>query len=121
MKGSRASRLSCATRPAVARPFVGFRMIQALACCLASAAALILASDVVVGESTIPVSDEEVVRGDPSRPWIALVFNVGAGSEPAISILDTLAEKDYRATFFVLGWWAEKNPDLLRRMAEEGH
>ena len=42
---------------------------------------------------TVEVSAEEVVRGDPNRPNVSLVINVGAGSEPAVSMLDTLKEK----------------------------
>ncbi|HEY3116477.1 MAG TPA: polysaccharide deacetylase family protein [Chloroflexota bacterium] len=96
-------------------------MNRALASTLGMAAALALASSSVWGQSTVAISDEEVSRGDPGKPWVALVFNVGAGFDPAVGILDTLAEKDYRATFFVLGWWAEKYPDLLADIAEEGH
>jgi peptidoglycan/xylan/chitin deacetylase (PgdA/CDA1 family) len=70
---------------------------------------------------TVEVSEEEVVRGDPSRPNISLVVNVGAGSEPALSMLDTLREKGVRTTFFVLGWWAERHPDILRQSAADGH
>ena len=70
---------------------------------------------------TVPVSEEEVVRGDPSRPNVALVVNVGAGYEPAAGMLDTLKEKGLRTTFFVLGWWAEKNPELMKRIADDGH
>lgn len=69
----------------------------------------------------VEVSEEEVVRGDPARPNVALVVNVGAGSEPAVSMLDTLREKNLRTTFFVLGWWAERQPEILRRIAEDGH
>ncbi|MCA1646127.1 MAG: polysaccharide deacetylase family protein, partial [Chloroflexi bacterium] len=36
-------------------------------------------------------------------------------------ILDTLAEHHQRATFFVMGWWAEQHPDQLRQMADGGH
>ena len=72
-------------------------------------------------QASVPVSEEEVVRGDPTRPNLALVINVGAGFEPATGMLDTLAEKQLRATFFVMGWWAEQNPELLRRIADEGH
>lgn len=36
-------------------------------------------------------------------------------------ILDMLAAHDTRATFFTLGWVAERFPDLLRRMVAEGH
>ena len=36
-------------------------------------------------------------------------------------ILDLLQEHRARATFFVLGWVAERQPDLIRRIAEGGH
>lgn len=69
----------------------------------------------------VEVSPEEVVRGDPTKPNISLVINVGAGSEPAVAMLDTLREKNLRTTFFVLGWWAERQPGILRRIADDGH
>jgi peptidoglycan/xylan/chitin deacetylase (PgdA/CDA1 family) len=67
------------------------------------------------------VSEDEVVRGDPNRPRVSLVINVGAGSEPAVSMLDTLRDKHLRTTFFVLGWWAERQPAILRQIADDGH
>jgi peptidoglycan/xylan/chitin deacetylase (PgdA/CDA1 family) len=72
-------------------------------------------------QPAVVVSDEEVLQGDPNLPQLALVFNVGAGFEPALTILDTLAEKRQRATFFVMGWWAERHPQLLRQIADGGH
>jgi peptidoglycan/xylan/chitin deacetylase (PgdA/CDA1 family) len=70
---------------------------------------------------SVPISEEEVLHGDPTVPNMALVFNVGAGSEPATSILDTLAERQLHATFFVMGWWADRHPDVLRQIADGGH
>ena len=70
---------------------------------------------------TVEVSPEEVVRGDPSRPNVTLAINVGAGSEPGLSMLDTLRDKGLRTTFFVLGWWADRQPDILRWIAADGH
>jgi peptidoglycan/xylan/chitin deacetylase (PgdA/CDA1 family) len=67
------------------------------------------------------VSDAEFAQGDPNVPSIALVFNVGAGFEPAPAILERLAERDQRVTFFVMGWWAERHPDELRQVADAGH
>jgi peptidoglycan-N-acetylglucosamine deacetylase len=67
----------------------------------------------------VPVSAEEVVRGDRGLPWMSLIFNAGAGYEPAPEILDTLAEKGVRTTFFLMGWWAERNPELVQRIAAE--
>ena len=36
-------------------------------------------------------------------------------------ILDLFAEQGVKATFFTLGWVAERYPGLLRRMVDEGH
>lgn len=36
-------------------------------------------------------------------------------------ILDLLAERGVRATFFTLGWIAERYPGLIRRIVAEGH
>jgi peptidoglycan/xylan/chitin deacetylase (PgdA/CDA1 family) len=85
------------------------------------AALLLTWPPVAHAQSSVPVSTEEVSRGDTSLPSIALVFNVGAGYEPATDILDTLADKHLRATFFVMGWWAERHPDVLRQIADAGH
>ena len=70
---------------------------------------------------TVPVTTEEVVRGDPNRPWISLVINAGAGSRVATSIVDTFEERGVKTSFFLLGYWAEPNAELVRRLAERGH
>ena len=36
-------------------------------------------------------------------------------------LLDLFAERDVRATFFVLGWVAERCPGLVRAIADQGH
>jgi len=42
--------------------------------------------------------------------------------EPAVArILDMLAARRTSATFFVLGWVARRDPDLVRRIAAAGH
>ncbi|HEX8968425.1 MAG TPA: polysaccharide deacetylase family protein [Chloroflexota bacterium] len=82
---------------------------------------LLLAPPALADQPSVPVSDAEVVRGDPSLANMALVFNVGAGYTPATGILDALAERQLRATFFVMGWWAERHPDELRQIASGGH
>lgn len=69
----------------------------------------------------VRVSAEEVVRGDPSRPWVSLVFNAGSGYRTATRIPDILKEKGVRTTFFPLGWWVENERDLVGRIAAEGH
>ena len=36
-------------------------------------------------------------------------------------VLDLFAEAGAKATFFTLGWVAERYPQLIRRIADEGH
>jgi peptidoglycan/xylan/chitin deacetylase (PgdA/CDA1 family) len=85
------------------------------------AVVLLLVAPVRADQPSVPISDEEVTHGDADLANVALVFNVGAGYETATSILDTLAERQQRATFFVMGWWAERHPDVLRQIAAGGH
>jgi len=55
------------------------------------------------------------------RKWIALTLDVEASPAPLPSILDTLKEKNVRATFFILGQFAKANPDLIKRIVDDGH
>src|SRR5438105_15333934 len=52
----------------------------------------LLAMPAAADEPGVPVSDAEVLQGDPSLANMALIFNVGAGYEPATAILDALAD-----------------------------
>lgn len=62
-----------------------------------------------------------VERGNPARRAVALTFDAGADRGYAEYILDVLKEQGVRATFGMTGVWAERNPDLVQRMAAEGH
>ena len=63
----------------------------------------------------------EFSRGDPNSPKIALTFDAGWENKPGTKILDVLAKHHLHSTFFLTGKWVEKNPDLTRRIAAEGH
>ena len=52
---------------------------------------------------------------------IELTFDQGYENGYTARILDTLKEKNVKATFFLVGDYAEKNPELVKRMIEEGH
>lgn len=62
-----------------------------------------------------------VFRGPTNRRFIALTFDAGADVGYTALILDTLRAKGVRASFGMTGAWAEAHPDLVRRMANEGH
>ncbi|EGL16933.1 polysaccharide deacetylase family protein [Paenibacillus sp. HGF7] len=62
-----------------------------------------------------------VFKSRTESPCAALTFDDGPDPQYTPQLLDLLARKGTRATFFVLGAKAEHYPDLIRRMHEEGH
>jgi peptidoglycan/xylan/chitin deacetylase (PgdA/CDA1 family) len=54
-------------------------------------------------------------------PEIALTFDDGPNPEWTPRLLDLLAEREVRATFFLIGQWVERERGLVRRMHEAGH
>jgi peptidoglycan-N-acetylglucosamine deacetylase len=62
-----------------------------------------------------------VDRGTTSRLAVALTFDAGADRGYAEYILDVLLYTGVRASFGMTGVWAQQNPDLVQRMALEGH
>lgn len=52
---------------------------------------------------------------------LALTFDDGPHPKYTPQLLDLLKKHDAKATFFVLGSMAERYPDLIQRMHEEGH
>ena len=54
-------------------------------------------------------------------PKIALTFDDGPSTAWTPTLLDGLKERGVKATFFLIGENADKNPEIVKRMAEEGH
>jgi len=76
----------------------------------------------VVNAMTIDVEDYFHVSAFeatvPRSRWTSLESRVVANTE---RLLDLFARAGVHATFFVLGWVADRHPALVRRIAEAGH
>jgi len=59
--------------------------------------------------------------GNTSEKVLYLTFDAGYENGCTARILDTLKEKQVPAAFFLVGNYIQRSPDLVRRMAEEGH
>ena len=59
--------------------------------------------------------------GDTSEQVIYLTFDAGFEAGYTPKLLDILKAHDVPAAFFVVGNYLETRPDLVKRMAEEGH
>jgi len=101
--------------------------VNALLKCTVLAAIVLLAALMVYfsqGEVTAVFQqkrDLPIYSVDYPEKKIALTFDCAWGSEDIPEILNTLKEHDVKATFFIIGVWAEKNPDAVKMIAEQGH
>ena len=59
--------------------------------------------------------------GDTTEKVLYLTFDAGYENGCTKQILDTLKKHNVPAAFFLVGNYIQQNPDLVRRMAEEGH
>lgn len=59
--------------------------------------------------------------GDTEKKVIYLTFDSGYENGCTEKILDVLKKHNAPAAFFLVGNYIESNPDLVRRMVEEGH
>ncbi|GIO28731.1 polysaccharide deacetylase family sporulation protein PdaB [Ornithinibacillus bavariensis] len=75
------------------------------------------------GSLSIFSSDKPVAltKGNSNEPNISLTFNISWGEEKVYDILKQLENHQVKATFFVSGEWAEKHPDILKKITEGKH
>ena len=78
---------------------------------------------IFAGINIVPTSAVSGVyyNGDTSSNNVTLMINVYWGSEYLDEMLDILAEKNVKTTFFIGGTWAVLNEDYLNRIYKEGH
>jgi polysaccharide deacetylase family sporulation protein PdaB len=63
-----------------------------------------------------------IYRGETKGNGVALTFDISWGDVNAEPILETLKKhKTTNTTFFVSASWAERHPDLIKRIVEDGH
>lgn len=72
---------------------------------------------VIQVENGLPSS----VSDTGENKMVALTFDDGPNVLYTERLLDGLAERDVKATFFLIGKNAEAHPEIVRRIAEEGH
>jgi len=93
------------------------------------AAALALTAALIVLAAGLPgaVSASAATRKLPvycvqrDDKCVSLTFDAAWGNEDTQLLIDILGAYDVRATFFVVGAWAEKYPESVRALADAGH
>ncbi|MBR5596218.1 MAG: polysaccharide deacetylase family protein [Lachnospiraceae bacterium] len=80
------------------------------------------------GKSPVIDVDKETLEqldayylGDEENKKLYLTFDAGYENGNTEKILDALKENNVKATFFLVGNYLEKCPEIVKRMVEEGH
>lgn len=70
---------------------------------------------------TLVYMEDSASEEDTGLLRIALTFDDGPNPASTVRLLDGLKERNVKATFFLIGSCAEENPEIVKRMYEEGH
>ncbi|WP_285767814.1 polysaccharide deacetylase family protein [Peribacillus sp. SI8-4] len=62
-----------------------------------------------------------ITKNVRKKGGVALTFDDGPNPEYTSSLLDLLNKYDVKASFFVVGSKVNKNPEIIKRMHEDGH
>ena len=84
-------------------------------------AAAVLAMALPLSGCRAAVEADTAVALPEGKKLIALTFDDGPRRATTTRLLDGLAERGVKATFFLIGAQIENNEDVVRRMDEEGH
>jgi peptidoglycan/xylan/chitin deacetylase (PgdA/CDA1 family) len=63
----------------------------------------------------------DLTRGPTDRPQVLVSFDGGSSDRGAAQILDALASRGIRTTVFLTGEFIRRYPELVRRIAQDGH
>lgn len=112
-----------------------FRSVPAIAALLTACTTALsqetTTATVTTAATTTPVVASTSLETVPKRtsythinvdtPTIAMTFDDGPHPELTPKLLDILKQRHIKATFFILGELAQEYPDIVKRMADEGH
>jgi polysaccharide deacetylase family sporulation protein PdaB len=69
----------------------------------------------------IPEKKLPIYCVDTEEKKIAISFDAAWGDTHTKNILDILDKYDVKTTFFLVGFWVEKHPDLVKEISNRGH
>lgn len=52
---------------------------------------------------------------------VSITFDAAWGSDKTMAILDILDKYEVKATFFLVGFWVDKYPEMVQEIASRGH
>jgi len=65
--------------------------------------------------------DLPIYSVETSSKNVSITFDCAWGADDIPQILSALEKENIKATFFIIGQWAEKNPEVVKMIANSGH
>ena len=62
-----------------------------------------------------------ICMGNSNKPYVYLTFDCGYEAGYTEKILEVLKQNDVKATFFITGHYLNSQPELVKKMIDEGH
>lgn len=62
-----------------------------------------------------------IYKVDRQEKWVSISFDATWGVDHTDRLLDILDRYGVKTTFFLAGYWVEKYPEYVRKIAERGH
>lgn len=87
---------------------------------------LVIINTLIVKEYLAPVSNQyrddiPIYSVECEGKKCAITFDCAWGADDIPNILDTLEKYNAKATFFIVGIWAKKYPEMVKLINERGH
>lgn len=95
-------------------------------CVLIGFLALILCIGIFASKDTVVEVFEQkrdlpIYSVECDQKKASITFDCAWGADDIPDIINTLKEKNVRASFFFVGHWAEKYPDMVKLISDNGH
>ena len=95
---------------------LGGLLLASVAFALPPAAAKVSAVVTANAERKLPIYCVQT-----EEPKISVSFDAAWGADDTDELLRILEENDVKTTFFLCGYWVEKYPEEVKKIAEAGH
>ena len=92
-----------------------------LICIIAAIIGLGLGTGTAVGVFNVGKRELPLYSVERNDNKVCITFNCAWGNEDIDSILKSLNDYNCKATFFIVGEWAEKYPDSVKKIQSAGH
>lgn len=80
------------------------------------AAKAVFSAAVAKTERLLPIYSVET-----DKPQISISFDAAWGADDTDTLLEILNENDVKTTFFMCGYWIDKYPEEVKKIADAGH